>query len=69
MESHRSRRNTIEKAASLARGDRLSKLRSICEGQKTISTAKLELMLDELHEDMKQDAIHLRALADNLQEC
>jgi hypothetical protein len=66
MNSPYDKRNTIQKAAQLARGTRLAGLYEICESQKTISTAKLETYLDALHEDMKLDAIHLRALADKI---
>lgn len=66
MESPYDKRNTIQKAAQLAMGNRLTGLYEICEKQKTISTAKLESYLDALHEDMKLDAIHFRALADKM---
>lgn len=66
MESPYDKRNTIQKAAQLAMGTRLTGLYEICEKQKTISTAKLESYLDALHEGMKLDAIHFRALADKM---
>ena len=66
MESPYDKRNTIQKAAELAMGTRLIGLYEICEKQKTISTAKLEPYLNALHECMKLDAIHLRALADRM---
>jgi hypothetical protein len=67
MESPYDKRNTIQKAAQLAMGTRLNGLYAICENQKTISTAKLELYLNALHEGMKLDAIHFRALADKME--
>jgi len=66
MESPYDKRNTIQKAAKLADGTRLKGLYEICEKQKTISTAKLENYLEALHEGMKLDAIHFRALADKM---
>ena len=58
--------NTITKAASRARGDRLAPLYRLCENQKTVSTRKLEQLIDKLHDSDKQDAIHLKHLADRL---
>ncbi len=58
---------TIAKAASRLRGDRLRKLYAICESQKTISTRKLEALIDELAESDRLDGIHFRELADRLQ--
>jgi len=66
MESPYDKRNTIQKAAQLATVTRLNGLYEICYKQKTISTAKLESYLDALHERMKLDAIHFRALADKI---
>jgi hypothetical protein len=66
MDNPYDKRNTIQKAAQLAMGTRLCELYAICEKQKTISTAKLEFYLDALHEEMKLDAIHFRALADKM---
>ena len=56
----------IKKAASRARGDRLASLYTICEGQKTVSTRKLQKLIDDLAESDKLDAIHFRRLADQL---
>jgi len=58
--------NTVLRAAALAKGNGLDALQRICEQQKTISTRRLELYLNELREDMKLDAIHFRALADHI---
>ena len=60
------KKNTIAKAASLARGDRLDQLYSICESQKSISTNKLVKYLDQLHESMQLDAIHFKRLAEKI---
>ena len=54
------------KAAALACGDRLSELYTLCETQKTVSTAKLETLLDKLADDMRLDAIFLSAVADEM---
>lgn len=60
--------NTLAKAASRARGDRLGKLYSICESQKTISTRSLERIVDELAFSDALDAIHFRKLANRIAE-
>jgi len=59
---HYCQKNTMEKAASRARGDRLHFMYRICGKQKTISTRKLLLLLEQLHESDKLDAIHFRDL-------
>lgn len=66
IESPYCKRNTIQKAAQLAKGARLNVLYEICGKQKTISTERLRSYLDELHEGMRLDAIHFRALADKM---
>ena len=58
--------DTIQKAASRARGDRLGPLYKLCEEQQTVSTKKLEMMIDKLWESDRQDAIHFKTLADRL---
>lgn len=60
------RSETIAKAASRVRGDRLRKLYEICEDQKTISTRKLKNLIDELADSDRLDGIHFRELADKL---
>lgn len=55
--------NLIHRAGALAIGSPLRKLRCICESQKTISTARLNTLLDEVHEELKLDAIRLRQVA------
>lgn len=55
---------TIKKAASRVRGDRLRRLYELCETQKTISTRRLMLYVNELARDDCQDALHFKALAD-----
>lgn len=59
-------RNTIEKAASINRGDRLLSLYAICETQKTVSTKRLRKLIDQLADSDKLDGIHFRALADKI---
>ena len=61
-----SKSNLIAKAASYARCDRLDRLYEIVEGQKTISTRKLEKILDDMQEDFKLDAIFLREISKKL---
>ncbi|MCB5226242.1 hypothetical protein JAO78_005370 [Alishewanella sp. 16-MA] len=56
-------KNTMEKAGSRARGDRLQGLYQICETQKTVGTVRLEGYVNALHESDKLDAIHLRDMA------
>ena len=63
MKSPYCKKNTATKADQLAMGTRLSELYEICEKQKTISTRRLEMYLDDLHEGMKLDAIHFRELS------
>ncbi len=58
------KRNLVQKAASLARGDRLLDLFEICEKQKTITTKKLIKYLDKLGDDLKLDAILLREIVE-----
>ena len=58
--------NTIQKAASLARGDRLTALQTICETQKEVSTRKLERLIDKLWDGDRMTAWHLKALADKI---
>lgn len=62
------KKQAILKAAALARGDRLNRLYAICENQKTISTKKLQQLLDDLLNDMKLDAIFLRELSKRLSD-
>lgn len=58
--------NTIAKAASRARGDRLNELYRLCEGQKSVSTKKLERMIDNLADSDRLDSIHFRELANKI---
>lgn len=55
---------TIQKAASRARGDRLSRLFALCENQKSVSTSRLRKIVEELYDSDRQDALHFRSLAD-----
>lgn len=61
-----SKSNLILKAASFARGDKLGALYQICEEQKTISTTRLEAILDDIADDLKLDATFLRKVADKM---
>lgn len=63
MSWHYCAKNTMEKAASRARGDRLLGLYDICENQKTVSTSVLIRYVESLHESDKLDAIHFKELA------
>lgn len=58
--------NTIGKAASRVRGDRLHRLYAICETQKTVSTKRLRNLIDQLAASDRLDGIHFRALADKI---
>lgn len=58
--------NTIAKADSRARGDRLKPLYNICDGKSRVSTKQVLQLVEQLEESEKQDAIHFRALADKL---
>ena len=70
--SYASKSNLIIKAASFARGDKLGRLYYLCDKQKTVSTQKLERILDDMADDLKLDAIFLKEiskqLADNSEE-
>lgn len=68
MNQYLDRRATIQKAASLVRGDRLSELYRICDEQKTISTRKLSRIVDQLAKSDRLDALHFKALADQFLE-
>ena len=57
------KREAMEKASYLALGARYAGLLNIIEGQKTISTSKLERYVDMLIESDKLTAILLRDLA------
>ena len=59
---------TIQKAASRIRGDRLAKLVTICEQQKSISTRRLAKLVDELRDSDRMDGLHFKALADLLRK-
>lgn len=60
-------KNTLQKAASRARGDRLCGLYEICEKQKVILTSRLLSYVEAMHESDKQDAIHFREVAKTMQ--
>lgn len=62
--SYTSMNNIITKAANLATGKRYKRLLEICENQKTISTRKLERLLDVLMEGDRPHAIYLKKLSD-----
>ena len=55
---------TIQKAASRARGDRYEKLLRLCDQQKSVSTRKLLVMIEDLLKSDRLDALHFKALAD-----
>jgi len=52
----------IERAASLASGRPLRKLYDICYNQKTVSTRKLEKMVDQVADELKESGILIRDL-------
>ena len=54
----------LKKAALFTMGKRLNRLYSLCESQKTVSTRKLERLLDEVAEADRLHAIYLTKLAD-----
>jgi hypothetical protein len=57
-----SRSNLIAKAASFTRGDKLGRLYILCDKQKTISTRKLERILNDMADDLRCDAIFLKEI-------
>lgn len=60
------KRELLKRAVSKIRGDRLTSLYRICEGQKTVSTAKILVITEKLHEQDNEDARYLRVLYDNI---
>ncbi|NNK83871.1 MAG: hypothetical protein HKO92_12165 [Flavobacteriaceae bacterium] len=52
----------IKHAARLARGVNLSKLHKICESQKSISTSKLQYLLEEIEQYNNETAILIKNL-------
>lgn len=61
--NHYGIKNTMEKAASRARGDRLQGLYCLCERQKAVTTSVLFRYVAAMHESDKLDAIHFRDMA------
>jgi hypothetical protein len=57
------KRGLISIAARLAMCEILMEIEEVCENQKTISAAKLQLMLDKASNKMKDEAIHVRNMA------
>ncbi len=47
-------------AARLARGEALNRLYEACENQKSISTEKLRLLVDDVGDKMKDEAVYVR---------
>ena len=54
----------IAKAANRLRGDRLVKLRKLCERQRSVSTKRLARIIEALADSDRQDGLHFAALAD-----
>ena len=50
----------IRVAARLARCDALSELDELCDTQKTVSTARVRLMLDRAENELKLQAVHIK---------
>lgn len=61
-------KEAITKAAALARCDKLSILRGMCETQKTISTNKVDAELDKIDQHLKDCAYLMRALVHQLRK-
>lgn len=60
-------RNCVVKAATFVHGKtKLDNLIHLCEGQKTVSTAKLHQLLVELEDDLIQDGIFLKGVAQRM---
>lgn len=68
MENPYGYKNTIIKAAARARGTLLTPLHMVIEGQKSISTKKLNALVENLQDGLQQDAIHFKYLADRINE-
>lgn len=54
-------------AAKLAKGDRYDYLYDVCEKQKTINTERLRILIEDMHDADKQDAIEMRAISDAIE--
>ena len=50
-------------AGRLVTGKCLNELLEVCENQKTISTSKLQIIVDRLQEDLIKEAICIRKMA------
>lgn len=58
------KKETIQMAATLARGDALQPLLTRCEQQNKLSAQTVERELEAIHEAMKEYAIQMRKLHD-----
>lgn len=58
----------IRASAKLVSGERLNALYCLCESQKTVSTRKLEWMLDAVWESNKSDGMLISELCKALPE-
>ena len=57
------KRGLISIAARLALCKVLMELEEVCENQKTISTDKLQSMLDKVSSKLKYESVHVRNMA------
>ena len=57
----------MNKAASRARGTPLTTLHRVIEGQKTVSTRNLALIVENLEDTINQDAVHFKKLAEKIE--
>lgn len=60
------KRELIYIASRLVKCDYISELDEICENQKTISCAKLEMHLDLISEMLKKDAIRISDISNKI---
>lgn len=56
----------LKYAASLTNGRNLKPLIEVCKNQKTISTRKLSIMLEDIEDRQKLEAVFLRKVFDSI---
>ena len=66
MNKHQLKSDSIKMASEMVLGHSLSRLRTITNSQKSISTNKLEYELDIIEEYLKTYSIQMCKLVDNL---
>jgi hypothetical protein len=55
-------------AASLAKGRYIGRISALCENQKTVSTKKLQRIIEDIEDVQRLDAINLKKVIDQLRK-